>query len=100
MAPDRIVRQTIDELAVAGIGPLAPDDLLFADVVEWKELGTVISAETYDRFTPDALEPLHGVFLAGDYTFWNRTRMPYGMASAAESGRRAARLVAERLEPR
>lgn len=100
IARGRIVEQTIEDLAVVGIGPLTPGGLVFADVVEWKELGTVISTETYDRFSLDVLEPLDGVFLAGDYTFWDRTRMPYGMAAAAESGRRAARLVAEHLEPR
>lgn len=97
---DRIVEQTIEELAASGIVALGGGDVLFSDVLEWKELGTVISPETYDSFTDEVLEPLGGVFLAGDYTVWDRTRMPYGMAPAAESGKRAARLVGQHLGAR
>jgi oxygen-dependent protoporphyrinogen oxidase len=94
---ERIVERTVEELAAAGIAALADDEILFRDVVVWDEVGCIISADPYEKLDAAALEPLDGVWLAGDYTFWDDGRMPYGMVAAAESGRRAARRVRERL---
>jgi hypothetical protein len=69
------------------MGTLAPQDVLFSDVQRWQQLGTVVSSDPYEKWTSDVLEPAPGVFLAGDYTFWDAHRLPYGMDAAVGSGR-------------
>ena len=73
-------------------------DLLHTDSFFWKEEGTVISDETYKNFSVDAINPLPGVFLAGDYTFWNKYKIPYGIPPAYFSGKTAAQKVVNYLK--
>ena len=73
-------------------------DLLHTDSCFWKEEGAVISEETYKNFSENALNPLPGVFLAGDYTFWNKYKIPYGIPHAYFSGESAARKASEYLK--
>ena len=69
--------------------------ILHIDSRFWPEEGTVISEEAYKNFSETALNPLPGVFLAGDYTYWNKLKLPYGMPPAYLSGRSAAEKAAE-----
>ena len=62
----------------------------------WKELGTVIP-ENYYGFTEDVLNPAKGIYLAGDYTFYNEDENPYGLEAAFFSGEAAAGRVIEYL---
>jgi len=71
--------------------------ILHIDSRFWPEEGTVISEEAYKNFSETALNPLPGVFLAGDYTYWNKLKLPYGMPPAYLSGRSAAEKAAEYL---
>ena len=73
-------------------------DLLHTDSYFWKEEGVVISEETYKNFSVEALNPLPGVFLAGDYTFWNEYKIPYGIPWAYFSGQFAAQKVLKYLK--
>ena len=72
-------------------------NLLHKDFYLWKEEGTIISEETYKNFSEEALNPLDGVFLAGDYTFWNHLKIPYGIPPAYFSGQSAAQKVLKYL---
>lgn len=73
-------------------------EILNIDSYFWKEEGTVISEENYKNYSIEALNPLPGVFLAGDYTFWNELKLPYGMPPAYFSGKTAAKKVVEYLK--
>ena len=73
-------------------------DLLHTDSYFWKEEGVVISEETYKNFSVEALNPLPGVFLAGDYTFWEEHKIPYGIPPAYFSGQFAAQKVLKYLK--
>lgn len=73
-------------------------DLLYTDSCFWEEEGTEISEETYKNFSIAALNPLPGVFLAGDYTFWNEYKIPYGIPPAYFSGQSAANKVLKYLK--
>ena len=42
------------------------------------------------RWSPDVLRPAPRIVLAGDYTYWNRNQMPYGVSAAIRSGISAA----------
>lgn len=72
--------------------------ILHIDSRFWPEEGTVISEEAYKNFSETALNPLPGVFLAGDYTYWNKLKLPYGMPPAYFSGKTAAKKVVEYLK--
>ncbi|MBO7126038.1 FAD-dependent oxidoreductase [bacterium] len=73
-------------------------EILHIDSYFWKEEGTVISEKSYKNFSENALNPLPGVFLAGDYTWWNKYKIPYGMPPAYFSGKTAAKKVVEYLK--
>ena len=73
-------------------------EILNIDSYFWKEEGRAISEETYRNFSVDGLNPLPGVFLAGDYTFWEEHKIPYGMPSAYFSGQFAAQKVLKYLK--
>lgn len=73
-------------------------EILNIDSHFWKEQRVVISEENYKNFSVEALNPLPGVFLAGDYTFWNELKLPYGMPPAYFSGKTAAKKVVEYLK--
>ena len=72
--------------------------ILHTDSYFWQEEGTLISEETYKNFSVEALNPLLGVFLAGDYTFWEEHKIPYGMPPAYFSGQFAAQKVLKYLK--
>ncbi len=72
------------------------------DLFLWETFGTVINEDIGKTWSRTALEPLPGVFLAGDYTVWEDERtpenkwsfmpkkMPYGIIQAWRSGAMAA----------
>ncbi len=72
-------------------------EILHTDSVLWKEEGPLV-AESYKNFKESILNPLPGVFLAGDYTWWNRYKVPYGMPPAYFSGKNAAKKASEYLK--
>lgn len=73
-------------------------EILHIDSYFWKEELTLVSDKTYGNFSEAVLNPLPGVFLAGDYTFWNELKLPYGMPPAYFSGKTAAKKVVEYLK--
>lgn len=79
------------ELNTLGIGQVATEQVVFVDIERWPEVGPVVDEQAYGHFSQAQLRPMPGVVLAGDYTWCEADRMPYGMAAAIASGRRAAR---------
>ena len=91
LSAPQIAAWALGDLRKMGIGALAPDDVVFSDAQAWPYIGPVISDGAYAGFTENALHPSPGVFLAGDYTYWDReNRFPYGIEAALASGERAA----------
>lgn len=88
----------LEELRTMNLDNFDEKNILLKDVFFWKELGTIISQETYSNFNEQFLEPLVAVFLAGDYTFWEKDEIPYGVEPAFISGKIAARKVVDFLE--
>ena len=70
-------------------------EILYEKAKFWKNLGTVIT-EHYYGFTDDAANPAEGIFLAGDYTFYDE-KNPYGLEAAFASGEAAVRNVRKYL---
>ncbi len=70
-------------------------EILYEKAKFWKNLGTVIT-EHYYGFTDDAANPAEGIFLAGDYTFYDE-KNPYGLEAAFFSGEAAVRNVRKYL---
>jgi protoporphyrinogen oxidase len=91
-----LLQKTIEDLGSVGIGRIQRQDLMFADVQRWPELGTIVSEDIYRGFGDDRRRPLPRVLLAGDYAQWDARKIPYGMAAAVDSGRFAAN-AAERI---
>lgn len=94
---DGYLKTALNELRTMNIGNFDDENIIAKDVYFWKELGTVISGEAYTGFDPEVLEPVKGVVLAGDYTFWDALEMPYGIDAAFESGRIASEKVKKYL---
>ena len=70
-------------------------EILYEKAKFWKNLGTVIT-EHYYGFTDDAANPAEGIFLAGDYIFYDE-KNPYGLEAAFFSGEAAAERVIKYL---
>lgn len=70
-------------------------EILYEKAKFWKNLGTVIT-EHYYGFTDDTANPAEGIFLAGDYTFYDE-KNPYGLGAAFFSGEAAAERVVKYL---
>lgn len=85
-----IVTHVIDRLNTLGIGELAATDITFSDVQRWSTIGPIISPDPYEGWGDDDFQITKRVLLAGDYTYWDERKMPYGMRAAVLSGRRAA----------
>lgn len=79
-----------DELQKIGIFD-ENTEILYEKAKFWKNLGTIIT-EHYYGFTDDTANPAEGIFLAGDYTFYDE-KNPYGLEAAFASGEAAARNV-------
>ncbi len=92
------VNLVLKEIKTMNIGIFDEKNILHKDGYVWKNLGTIISQEPYITFTQDLLEPIKGVFLAGDYTFWNDWQIPYGIEPAFKSGIIASKKVKKYLE--
>ena len=90
MKKDEYIDVTLRELRSMNIGDFDKDSILNTDYHLWKDLGTIISEETYGDFDEKSLIPLEGVVLAGDYAFWNKIQMPYGITAAFYSGKTAS----------
>lgn len=89
---DALAAMVREELNGLGVGCIEEGDVLFHDVQRWAGVGPVVDAKAYGHFSQAALRPMDGVVLAGDYTWCEAERMPYGMGAAIASGQRAARL--------
>ena len=99
LADDALLGRSLDELGRMGIGKILRRDLAFSDVQRWQELGTIVSEDVYRGFSDDRRQPLPRVLLAGDYTQWDPSKIPYGMGAAIQSGRwagKASRRILER----
>ncbi|MBQ4437503.1 FAD-dependent oxidoreductase [bacterium] len=70
-------------------------EILYEKAKFWKNLGTVIT-EHYYGFTDDAANPAEGIFLAGDFIFYDE-KNPYGLEAAFFSGEAAAERVQKYL---
>ena len=85
-----LTKLMIGELQSANIGEFTNCSLL--GTRQWPEVAPIIEESTYRGFSASWLYPMPGVILAGDYTWWDGTMLPYGMWPAIASGRRAARI--------
>lgn len=95
LGDEALVGIVLDELNRLGLGTVSPKQVAFSQVRHWPAVGPIISGEAYHSFSNAHLRPLPGVVLAGDYTWWDRQQLPYGMWAAIASGRRAAQLCRE-----
>jgi predicted NAD/FAD-dependent oxidoreductase len=84
-----LITLTKECAARAGLKIVEPD-LLFTDVARWEHGGTIISPEMYSDWNADALQPVPGIYLAGDYLYRD---FPYGMEAAVRSGIEIAQQV-------
>jgi hypothetical protein len=89
----RLVDTVLPQLDSLMIGSFSREKLAFSDVCHWPEIGPIISNQSYMEFSQGCLWPADRIILAGDYTWWDRQQMPYGMQAAIASGHRAANLV-------
>jgi protoporphyrinogen oxidase len=95
---DDIIRKTLNTFEQATIGRVADENIVFSDIYRWPMLSPVITAESYDGWTPEMARPSQRVFLAGDYVFVNQHHiMPYGMSAAYHSGLNTAAEVSALL---
>lgn len=95
---DDYIGIALKELRSMEIGQFENKSMIKTDYYLWNDLGTIISDETYGGFNKELLKPVPGVVLAGDYTFWNKMQMPYGISAAFYSGKSAADEVKNFLE--
>ncbi|HJV61725.1 MAG TPA: FAD-dependent oxidoreductase, partial [Albitalea sp.] len=92
LADDHIVMRTLVE--IAQFAPEARRARLRHAVVHRIPMAVPCPLPGTESLRPPNLTPLHGVWIAGD---WTRTALPASMESAARSGRLAAEQVAARL---
>jgi protoporphyrinogen oxidase len=90
-----LTRMMTDELQAADIGEFDAENCSLLEARPWPEVAPIIEESTYRGFSETWLHPMPGVVLAGDYTWWDGTALPYGMRQAIESGHRAARLCSD-----
>ena len=76
--PDaQTIKTTCEHALNAGL-KIKQSEILFANVTRWKHGGTIISPESYGSgIAADTLEPLPGIFLAGDYPVTDISRMAW-----------------------
>jgi protoporphyrinogen oxidase len=98
LADDALLGRSLDDLGRMGIGRIQRHDLAYSDVQRWQELGTIVSEDVYRGFSDDRRQPLPRVLLAGDYTLWDPSKIPYGMGAAIQSGRWAGKTSRRILE--
>lgn len=87
---DAVVAHVLASLNTLGIGELSATDITFSDVKRWNTIGPIISSDPYEKWSEDDFQITKRIVLAGDYTYWDDGKMPYGMRAAVLSGRRAA----------
>jgi hypothetical protein len=90
-----LTRMMTEELQAANIGEFDAEGCSLLESRPWPEVAPIIEERAYHGFSAAWLHPMPGVILAGDYTWWDWSMLPYGMRQAIESGRRAARLCSE-----
>ncbi|HEX6276620.1 MAG TPA: FAD-dependent oxidoreductase [Polyangiaceae bacterium] len=100
LADDALLARSLDELGRMSVGRIQRHDLAFSDVQRWQELGTIVSDDVYRGFSDDRRQPLPRVLLAGDYTHWDPSKIPYGMDAAIQSGRWAGKTSRRILDRR
>lgn len=71
--------------------------IFYKEAKLWNNLGTVIP-ENYYGISDEALNPAEGIYLAGDYTFYDKYKNPYGLESAFYSGETSALKVRQYLK--
>ncbi len=82
----RLIDLTKELAGVVGL-PVTKNSLLFEDVVRWSHGGTILSAGSRLFSGREGLNPMPGIYLAGDYLYRN---FPYGMEAAIRSGTETA----------
>lgn len=95
LQPEDYIRIAKEELYKIGIFN-EKTEFFYEKARFWKELGTIIT-KYYYGFTEEALNPAKGIYLAGDYTFYNEDENPYGLGAAFFSGEAAAERVVKYL---
>jgi hypothetical protein len=92
MSDADLARTMVGALQALDIGDFPAESCSLLEARHWPEVGPIVDEAAYRGFSATWLHPLPGVVLAGDYTWWDRQELPYGMWAAVASGRRAARL--------
>lgn len=95
LQPEDYIRIAKEELYKIGIFN-EKTEFFYEKARFWKDLGTIIT-KYYYGFTEEALNPAKGIYLAGDYTFYNEDENPYGLGAAFFSGEAAAERVVKYL---
>lgn len=101
-AAHEVCDQPVDEIAtkviheIAGCVPAARSALVRRTVVIKEKQATISLTPAAERRRPRAQTAIHNLFLAGD---WIQTGLPATIESAVLSGRNAALLVADRMQP-
>lgn len=87
-----ILDQTISDLRTMNMGDFSKENIVKTDLAIWSNLVSTRSEDMYMKvWSPEALNPVPGLFLAGDYTVWSAQKMPYGVFQAWRSGKMAAK---------
>lgn len=92
---DTIEQRLLELLAAAYPQEMSGVQVLKSYLKRWDYIGVVINDATYENFSEQKLLASPRVVLAGDYTFWNINKMPYGVQAAIDSGKKAAKLVTD-----
>lgn len=95
---DELFETACRELNGLKIGEVTEACIDDFDVHRWPAVGPIISEAAFSGFTQASLHPLMRIILAGDYTWWNKARMPYGMTAAIKSGQAAIKIINRSVE--
>lgn len=69
-----IVDISLEKLNSLKIGDFSRKELFHHDIIIWDDLFSTVSSEVYEKYWDESiLNPLKGVFLAGDYTMGGKT---------------------------
>ena len=90
---EEVINHTVDYARKVDL-ELSKQQIVFTDICRWEHGGTIISQESYATWEDEYLNPLPGIFLAGDYLYRN---FPYGMEAAVRSGIEAGHNTREYL---
>ncbi len=92
------IGETVARLGKLGIGEVDPGKVVMSDLKHWDMIGPRITPQAYGEWNDRILNPIEGLFLAGDSMFVDPADLfPYGMDAALLSGKRGGEAAREFL---